>query len=141
MGVGLAQPIWEKSGPRAPEMAHLSAFEYNQQTGITTFIDPVWYLGGLMAVVAVVALYALFQYRNRLLQTVLCAVNAVLLTAIMGLVLYLTLYKGKEYGSAADQGQFLTGFYGLVSALVFNALANRFIRRDEKLVKDSDRFR
>lgn len=141
MGAAVALPIWEKSGPRPPEMAHLSAFEYSQQTGVTTFVTPVWYLGGLMAVIAVVALYTLSQYRNRLLQTILCAVNAILLTVVMGLVLYLTLYKGKEYGSPADQGNFLPGFYGLIASLVFNALANRFIRKDEKLVKDSDRFR
>ena len=134
-------PIWEKAGPRPPETAHLSAFEYSQQTGVTTFVTPVWYLGGLMAVVAVVAVYTLLQYRNRLLQTILCAVNAILLTVVMGLVLYLTIYKGKEYGSPTDQGNFLPGFYGLIASLVFNALANRFIRKDEKLVKDSDRFR
>ncbi len=141
MGVALALPIWEKAGQRPPEMAHLSALEYSQQTGVTTFVTPVWYLGGLLVIIAIVALYTLFQYRNRLLQTILCAVNAILLTVVMGLVLYLTIYQGKEYGSSTDQGNFLPGFYGLVASLVFNALANRFIRKDEKLVKDSDRFR
>ena len=141
MGVALALPIWEKAGPRPPEMAHLSAFEYSQQTGVTTFVTPVWYLGGLMVVIAAVALYTLFQYRNRLLQTILCAVNAILLTTVMGLVLYLTIYKNQQYGSPTDQGNFLPGFYGLIASLVFNALANRFIRKDEKLVRDSDRFR
>jgi hypothetical protein len=64
-----------------------------------------------------------------------------MLTAIMGIVLYRTLYMGKSYGSPSDQGDYLLGFYALIAALIFNALANRFIRRDEKLVRGSDRLR
>lgn len=153
MGVALALPIWQKTGSLPNEMAQLTALEYSQQqtpplqpgvppvTSPTTFITPVWYLGLLMGLVGVVALVALFQYRNRLLQTALCAVNALLLTAVMGIILYRTLYAGKEYGNPEDQGDFLPGFYAVIAALVFNALANRFIRRDEKLVRDSNRLR
>ncbi|QIP11293.1 DUF4293 domain-containing protein [Spirosoma aureum] len=153
MGVALANPLWEKAGLQAPEMARLTALEFSQQqraseqAGIpaqvapTTVVTSVWYLGLLLGLVALSALYAIFQYRNRLTQTALCAVNALMLTAIMGIVLYRTLYAGKEYGNPADQGNFLTGFYAIIAALVFNALANRFIRRDEKMVRDSDRLR
>lgn len=141
MGVALVNPIWEKSGAKSPGMARLTALEYSQQQGLTTFVTPVWYLGLLIGLVGLLALYALFQYRNRLTQTALCAVNALLLTAIMGIILYRTLFVGKEYGNPADQGNFLLGFYAIVAALVFNALANRSIRRDEKLVRGSDRLR
>ncbi|WP_080058728.1 DUF4293 domain-containing protein [Spirosoma aerolatum] len=141
MGTALATPLWEKSGTKSTEMAHLSALQYTQQQGVTTYADTVWYLALLIALVGVVALYAIFQYRNRLTQTALCAVNALMLTAIMGIVLYRTLYLGKLYGDPENQGDFLTGFYAIIAALVFNALANRFIRRDEKLVRDSDRLR
>ncbi|MCK8491840.1 MULTISPECIES: DUF4293 domain-containing protein [Spirosoma] len=141
MVVALANPLWEKSGSKSPEMAHLTALQYSEQTGITTSVTPIWYLGLLLGLVALSSVYALFQYRNRLTQTALCAVNALMLTAIMGIVLYRTLYTGKEYGNPADQGDFLPGFYAIIAALVFNALANRFIRRDEKLVRGSDRLR
>lgn len=141
MGVALTIPIWEKAGAKSPEEAHLTALAYSQQQGVTTYVNTVWYLALLIALVGLVSLYAIFQYRNRLLQTALCAANALMLTAIMGIVLYRTLYEGKKYGSPDDQGTFLTGFYALIAALVFNALANRFIRRDEKLVKDSNRLR
>ncbi|MBN8826403.1 MULTISPECIES: DUF4293 domain-containing protein [unclassified Spirosoma] len=141
MGTALATPLWEKSGTKSPEMAHLSALQYTQQQGVTTYADTVWYLALLIALVGVVALYAIFQYKNRLTQTALCAVNALMLTAIMGIVLYRTLYLGKLYGDPENQGDFLTGFYAIIAALVFNALANRFIRRDEKLVRGSDRLR
>lgn len=141
MGVALSTPLWEKAGLQSPEYASLTALEYSQQQGATNFITPVWYLGLLLALVALSSLYAIFQYRNRLTQTALCAVNALMLTAIMGIVLYRTLYAGQAYGNAADQGNFLPGFYAIIAALVFNALANRFIRRDEKLVRGSDRIR
>lgn len=141
MGVALANPIWEKMGRQLPEMARLTAIQYSQQQGVTTFTTPLWYLGLLMGLVALSSLYAIFQYRNRLTQSALCAVNALMLTAIMSIVLYRTLYAAKEYGNSADQGNFLLGFYAIIAALVFNALANRFIRRDEKLVRGSDRLR
>lgn len=153
MVVALTNPIWEKVGNQSPEMAQLTTLEYSQQQAVapqaglpaqvapTTAITPVWYLALLIAIVGVVSLYAVFQYRNRLTQTALCAVNAIMLTAIMGIVLYRTLYMGKSYGNPGDQGDYQIGFYALIAALVFNALANRFIRRDEKLVRGADRLR
>ncbi|MBC8154761.1 MAG: DUF4293 domain-containing protein [Bacteroidetes bacterium] len=141
MGFAVASPIWEKAGPKLPEMARLTAWQYSYQQGITTFVQPLWYLGGLLALIAIVALYAMFQYKNRLQQQALCAVNSLLLMIVMGLLLYRTLYLGKEYGNPADQGSFLPGFYAIIGALFANTLANRFIRRDEKLVKESNRFR
>ena len=153
MGVALSTPLWEKAGTQPTTMAHLTALEYSQQQPVsqqpglpaqsvpTTFVTSIWYLGLLLALVGLSSLYALFQYRNRLTQTALCAVNALMLTAIMGIILYRTLYEGKNYGSPSDQGNFLLGFYAIIAALVFNALANRFIRRDERLVRGSDRLR
>ena len=141
MGVALTNPIWEKVGPNSSEIARLTALQYSQQQGTTTFVTPIWYLALLIFLVGLSSLFAIFQYRNRLRQMILCAVNAILLTAIMGIVLYRMLYVGKDYGNPADQGNFLAGFFAILAALVFNALANRFIRRDEKLVRGSDRLR
>ncbi|GAB3799267.1 DUF4293 domain-containing protein [Spirosoma humi] len=153
MGIALTNPLWEKAGTKSPEMARLTALQYTTQQAVatqpglpaqslpTTYVDSIWYLALLIALVGLSAFYAIFQFKNRLTQTVLCAVNALMLTAIMGIILYRTLYAAKAYGNPADQGTFLTGFYAIVAALVFNALANRFIRRDEKLVRGSDRLR
>ncbi|MBC3784410.1 DUF4293 domain-containing protein [Spirosoma utsteinense] len=153
MGVALSNPLWEKTGANLSGLAQLTALEYSQQQAIpqqagvppttspTTVITSVWYLGLLLALVGLSSLYAIFQYRNRLTQTALCAVNALMLTAIMGIILYRTLYAGKAYGNVDDQGNFLIGFYAIIAALVCNALANRFIRRDEKLVRGSERLR
>lgn len=141
MGLVVSTPIWEKAGSQPGEMARLTALQYSYKQGVTTFVDPVWYIAGLAMLVATVAIFAVFRYRNRLQQMGLCAVNALLMTTMMGVILYQTLFKGKEYGNPDNQGDFLTGFYAIVAALLFNMLANRFIRRDERLVRESDRIR
>jgi len=139
MGVFLGLPVWEKTTTN--ESASLTALQLAHQQGKTTYITPVYYLAILAVLIAGVALFALFKYRNRLLQMGLCAVNAILLTVTMGFVLYLTLYKAKTFFAPTEQGQYEYGFYALVAALLFNMFANRFIRRDEKLVQESNRIR
>lgn len=141
MGVSLVNPIWEKSGVDPSDIARLTALEYSQKTGISTVITPVWYLGLLILAVVIMAIYAITQYHNRLRQTLLCAINSMLLTGVMGITLYMTLYKGNGFGSSADQGTFLLGFYSIIAALILNTLANRAVRRDEKKVRESERFR
>lgn len=141
MGVFLSFPVWNKAGGTPGDVAQLTALQYSYKQGVTSFITPLWYMAGLAVLVAIIALVAIFRYRNRLQQMGLCAVNALLMTAIMAIILYNTLYKGKTFGNPDDQGNFTTGFYAIIAALIFNMLANRFIRRDEKLVRDSDRFR
>ena len=141
MGVSLVNPIWEKSGVDPSDIARLTALEYSQKTGISTVITPVWYLGLLILAVVIMAIYAITQYHNRLRQTLLCAINSMLLTGVMGITLYMTLYKGNGFGNSADQGTFLLGFYSIIAALILNTLANRAVRRDEKKVRESERFR
>ena len=141
MGVSLVNPIWEKSGVDPSDIARLTALEYSQKTGISTVITPVWYLGLLILAVVIMAIYAITQYHNRLRQTLLCAINSMLLTGVMGITLYMTLYKGNGFGNSADQGTFLPGFYSIIAALILNTLANRAVRRDEKKVRESERFR
>lgn len=148
MGTALVNPIWEKHGLKAGEEAELTPLRYSYEVSEltpnlheATYSTSNWYLAVLMVLVGLVALVAIFQYRKRIVQMGLCAVNAVLLTASMGVILYNVLVNGKSYGNPNDQGSFLAGFWAILAALVFNFLANRFIRRDEKLVRESNRIR
>ena len=148
MGTALVNPIWEKPGLKPGEEAELTPLQYSYETTelvpnahLAAHTTSLWYLAGLMVLVAIVALIAIFQYRKRIVQMGLCAVNAILLTASMGVVLYNVVVNGKNYGNPADQGSFLVGFWAILAALIFNFLANRFIRRDEKLVRESNRIR
>lgn len=140
MGVLLSTPIWEKVGT-ANETAQLTALRLTHTKDNSSLITPTYYLAILAVLVLGISIFTIFKFRNRLLQMGMCAVNAILLTATMGVVLYLTLYKAKDFFNPTDQGNFTFGFYALVAALLFNMLANRFIRRDEKMVQESNRLR
>jgi hypothetical protein len=51
------------------------------------------------------------------------------------------LYRAEQLFDTGMKGDFEIGFFVPLLALIFNSLANRFIRRDEKLVRSVDRIR
>lgn len=97
------------------------------------------YLIFLGSIAAAVALFSIFQYQNRLTQMKLGALNSLLMGGFIGLSYYFSVKA--ENMIPGTQGQFQIGFFIVAAALLFNALANRFIRKDEKLVRDADRIR
>lgn len=142
MGLFLAFPIWSKIASSGEQKAELTAIKLTYQANaVQTTVQPVYYLIILAILVAVVAAYAIFQYRNRVLQSALCAVNSILMTVLMGLVIYFTFYKTAKLFDPELPGKYDIGFYGLVGAMLANVFANRFIRKDERTVQQSKRFR
>ncbi|MDF7819537.1 DUF4293 domain-containing protein [Runella sp. MFBS21] len=137
----ISLPIWEKVAVDATQSVQLTALRLTHTTGNSSMITPTWYLALLGALIAGVALFAIFQYKNRLLQSGLCAVNSILMTIIMGLVMYFIFGKAKNLFGVSASGDFSFGFYSLIVAMLANVLANRFIRRDEKFVRSQDRMR
>ena len=89
---------------------------------------------------AAVALISISKYKNRLTQIKLGALNSLLIAGAMGTSLYFTMNSEKIIDPAV-QGSYQIGFFMPVAALIFNLIANRFIRRDEKLVRSVDRLR
>ena len=141
MVIVMAMPIWDKISIDNTQSAHLTALKLTHQQGITANITPVWYIALLAGVCATMAVFAIFQYKNRTLQAILCAVNSVLMTVLTGLVMYFAVGQAKQLFEPAEMGRFGVGFYGLITAIVANFLANRFIRKDEKFVRSQDRMR
>ena len=96
----------------------------------------------LLAVLAIssitVAVIEITKFRNRLLQIKLGALNSVILAGVTILAVYLSndLAQAKNVPAVYDIFVFLAP-----GALICNALANRFIHRDEKLVRSVDRIR
>lgn len=64
-----------------------------------------------------------------------------LFTAATLVGMYLYISKANQLFEATKQGTFLIGFYLPVVAMFNNFLANRFIRKDEALVRSADRIR
>ncbi len=142
MGVFLSFPVWFKIATTGDEQANLTALKLTHQLNeVQSNVQPTYYLLILAILVAGVAAYAIFQYKNRVLQSALCAVNSILMTIIIGLVIYFTYYSTAKLFEPTLPGRYDMGFYGLVSAMLSNVFANRFIRRDEKIVHNSNRLR
>ena len=138
-------PIWEKRNPHNEEYVGLTAFEfvYKEKSTVASPMDketPVFYLAALAVVAGVVALFSVFKYRNRLTQIKLGMVNSLLMAGMLGICVYF-INKGHGLFDIENRGSFQAGFYMIVVAMLLNILANRFIKRDESLVRAADRIR
>jgi glucan phosphoethanolaminetransferase (alkaline phosphatase superfamily) len=138
----LALPLWHKVDGLTHQELTLTAFNFTAQhmpkpaTGA-----PVWIIGLLALVSAAVAVYEIFQFRNRFLQLKLGMLNLLLLVATFGAAFYFS-NQGEALLNPKLEGQFQPAFYLPTLGLMLNLLANRFIRRDEQLVRNSyDRLR
>lgn len=141
-------PIWEKTNPEVGIRYTLDAFYWQELS--PTQADgkefevvnskPTLYLAGLAVVSCLVALFEIFQYKKRLLQIKLGAINAFVIMAYVAAATYV-IYTGENQIGYEARGIFKPGYFLPLGALLFNSLANRFIRKDEKLVRSVDRIR
>lgn len=132
--------FWQKTGEI--QFANLTAFQLtieNKQANTSEETSTI-YIAILAFLGAVVAVGSLFSYQNRLRQIQLNFLNTLLIAALMGLSVYF-IFEGTKMFEPKNQGQFAYGFYMGPAALIFNMLANRFIRKDERLVQSVDRLR
>lgn len=136
-------PIWEEEAPSQNQETTLDAYaltlvsvggtaEQVQQEENTIVI-------AILAVVAAItSFYEIFRYRNRLTQMKLGALNNLFMLGVLGASWYYS-FQGEEY--LEGRGDYELGFFLPAIAIMLNILANRFIRRDEKLVRSVDRLR
>lgn len=99
-----------------------------------------YYIGILALIAALLALYSLLQYKDRGRQMLLNMINSLVMGITLGTVVFVS-YKANEAFNPSVTGAYVIGFYSIVFALVMNMLANRFIRKDELLVRSVDRIR
>ena len=138
----LALPLWHKVDPLTHQELTLTAFNYtaaNMTKPATS--APVWVIAVLALASAAVAVYEIFQFRNRFTQLKLGMLNLLLLVAVFGAAFYFS-NLGEALLNPKLEGKFQPAFYLPTLGLLLNLLANRFIRRDEQLVRNSyDRLR
>ncbi|MFT2010389.1 DUF4293 domain-containing protein [Pontibacter sp. 13R65] len=142
--------IWSKTDTTSGQTVVLSAFSLDthflNDQGETTNTGATPSQGsiaiGLLAIIAaVIALYEIFQFKNRLTQMKLGLFNTLVLVALFGTTFYQANYIANDLVASDVAGTYEPGFYMPVLALLLNALANRFIKRDEDLVRSVDRLR
>ncbi|MGC4022051.1 MAG: DUF4293 domain-containing protein [Cyclobacteriaceae bacterium] len=131
-------PVWEVRA----EATRLTLYPlyYRVQLGesITETYFPYSFIAILGLAAATVAFISIQKFENRLLQLKLGALNSLLISACGFVAAYLAIKLAK---SSQSPGDFGLGLYLPFAAMVCNFFANRFIKKDENLVKDSDRLR
>ena len=138
MALTAFMPNWQETA--ASTSVTLTALHLTHtQNGSVVSDRGVWYIAALALVAAAVALYSLVSYKNRVLQMGLGAINALVMAGVLGLIIYFS--REAETIIPNQEGAFKTGTYLPMAAMICNIIANRFIRRDEKLVRSADRMR
>ena len=87
---------------------------------------------------ALLSLIAIFMFKNRQTQFVLGRLNIILNFILLGLFVYRSLSLSGETSDVSEKG---IGMLLPIFSIVFLALANKAIKKDEDLVKSVDRLR
>ena len=138
MVVGIFFPIWvgmEEGVTYKLFPLHFSVFE---EDGQSASYFPYSITAILMMAAATIALMELRRYDNRILQVKLGTLNSFVL---MGVMISAVVLANKMTDAHPLNWNYGLGLYIPFVGVTFNWLAVRFIRRDEKLVRDSDRIR
>lgn len=132
-------PVWkyiDGSGVRYELYPlHYSIIEGDQRS---TAYFPYSVTAVLMIAAATIAIQTIRRYDNRVLQMKLAALNTLLLMGVMGAVVYFSSKLNDEFKYV---GMSRLALWTIFAGVLFNWLAMRFIRRDEKIVRDSERLR
>lgn len=131
-------PIWvyQDGSGKAHELYALHYSVTNNGVKATTYF-PYCLTAILLMAAATLAFIEIQKFKDRLLQIKLGALNSIFLAGGLGSGVYfattlLKTFQGGVYG---------LGLWLPAVAVVCNWVAMRFIKRDEKLVRDSDRLR
>lgn len=98
-------------------------------------------LMALLAGSTVLTTGILFSYKSRMRQMLMGLINSMLIAGTIGYAFYIIFKEAIPLFDATQNGKYALGFYALVVALLGNMIANRLIRKDEMLVRSSDRMR
>jgi Domain of unknown function (DUF4293) len=138
MVAGIFFPIWEgMEGGDILKLFPLHYTIYGESTSEPQYF-PYSITAVLMMAAATIAFMELRRYDNRILQIKLGTLNSLVL---MGVMISAVLLANSMINAHPMNWKYGPGLYIPFAGVTFNWLAVRFIRRDEKLVRDSDRIR
>lgn len=132
-------PIWIHEAIGQTHKLFALHYSITGQSGemITTQYFP-YALTAILAIASItLSVIEIGKFRDRVLQMKLGALNSLLLAGTILSAFIFSNQLTKEF----EGGQLGLGLWLPGVAVLCNLLANRFIRRDEKLVRDSNRLR
>jgi len=135
-------PMWEKSSVALNEKITLTSYalEYFKGTNLVNSENTMVIV--ILALISTcIATFSITQYKKRMLQMTLGLINSILIAVVLGYTFYQVFKVGIPMFEPENQGSYGSGFIAAVLAMLCNMIANRFIRRDEMLVKSADRMR
>jgi uncharacterized membrane-anchored protein len=136
-------PIWEQFNADQTQMMVLSAWSLNtidiQTNAILTSENKI-FIALLAIVSAGLAIFSIFQYKNRTKQMFVNMINSLVLVVNLALIIWIS-HSANQVFNPTEDGTFVFGFYAIFGGMIMNLLANRFIRKDELLVRSVDRIR
>jgi hypothetical protein len=142
--INLFVPVWangELSSSAISNNITLDVYKIEHETNNTVIASKnVYYLAGLLIANIVLALYTIFQYKNRPLQITLCSVLTLLILAVIG-GYFMSISAARSMITATSEGSYKIGYFLPILASVLILGARYFIRKDEELVKSVDRIR
>lgn len=138
MLISIFFPIWRSHADGIEKALFPLHYTITEDEVITTVYFPYTLTAICAIAAATVAFFEIGKFSNRMLQIKLGALNSLFMAGSIGSAVY--------FATALIKANQVAGEYGFalflpVVAMVSNMVANRFIRKDEKLVRDSDRLR
>jgi glucan phosphoethanolaminetransferase (alkaline phosphatase superfamily) len=142
MGVTIGTTLWTQDITDTGQTWSLSAFALSNVDSSNEAIQSTskWYLASLAALIGLLAVISIFQYKNRAKQMMLNMINSLLMVGLVATIFFTTNGLNESLGMEVA-GSYKAGFWAILVAMVMNMLANRFIRKDEALVRSVDRIR
>lgn len=146
MGITIGSPLWEQTvtSSGTGDSWSLTAFMLTNVDGAGEVIQSSskWYIAALASFAGLLALISIFQYKVRSRQMMLNMINSLVMVGLVVTVFLTTNGINEEIATATSgSGTYQIGFWAILAAMVCNMLANRFIRKDEALVRSVDRIR
>ncbi len=137
MVISFFLPIWKiTDGAKEMQLYPLHFTTIENGARITQYF-PFSLTAILMAAAATIAIMEIRRFDNRMTQIKLGTLNSLILALALGSVYYFYSQVTKQYG----YGKYGVSLWIPFVGVLFNWLALRFIRKDEKKVRDSDRMR
>lgn len=136
-------PIWHQLNPGQTQMMTLNAWSMTTtdvESGEVVESSSKLFIGILAIIAAGLAVFSIFQYKNRTKQMMINMINSLVMVVNVGLIVWTT-HSANEVFNPAVSGAFVVGFWSILGGMFMNLLANRFIRKDEMLVRSVDRIR
>lgn len=139
--VSLIQPIWSiTAGTSIHTLTpfYLSENASGPNGGLSVYQYFPFSITAILIVASVtITLTSIMRYKKRVVQIKLGALNSLVLVGVVGCSVFFAIRLIEEF----QGGAYGLGFYLPMVAVICNLISNFFIRRDERLVRNSERLR